>query len=62
MPFPVATAIAVGGDLLLSIMQSYMIAAKQQGLTDEQAKAYFLEHVDGFMEATARPVDPPKEG
>jgi hypothetical protein len=53
-----ATAIAVGGELLITLFQAYMLAAKQQGLSAEQAKASFDAHYDQFMALTDKPVEP----
>jgi hypothetical protein len=61
MASELATGIAVGGELLLTIFQAYMIAAKQQGMTAEQAKAKFLADYDGFMAASEKPVEAVKE-
>mgnify|MGYP001057350253 CR=1 FL=1 len=49
--------IAVGGDLLLSIVQAYMLAAHQQGLSAEEAKARFEASYAAFMDETAAPVE-----
>jgi hypothetical protein len=56
-----ATAITVGGELLITIFQAYMLASKQQGLTADQAKERFLSNFDKFMAATEKPIDPVKE-
>lgn len=55
-----ATAITVGGELLISLFQAYMLAAKQQGLTAEEAKMRFLSNFDSFMAETEKPIDPVK--
>lgn len=50
-------AIGIGADILLTLIQAYVIAAKQQGLTAEQAKTKFDEGVDAFMTASEQPVE-----
>lgn len=57
----VATAIAAGSELLITIIQAYMLAAKQQGLTAAQAKANFEKNFDAFMAESAEPVEAVKE-
>ena len=57
MPGATATAIAVGGDILLTLIQAYILAAKQQGLTAEQAKERFLSTYSQFMVESAIPVE-----
>lgn len=52
---------AVGGDLLLSIVQAYMLAAHQQGLSAEEARARFEANYAAFMDETAAPVEKVKE-
>ena len=53
-----ATAISVGGELLITLIQAYFLAAKQQQMTAEQAKAYFDANYDKFMALTDNPVEP----
>jgi len=52
-----ATAIAVGGDILLTLIEAYMMAAKQQGLTAEQAREKFLSTYPQFMAESAVSVE-----
>lgn len=56
-----ATAIIVGGELLIALLRAYSAAARQSGMAPDQAKAYFLANIDRFMADTAEPVEPPKE-
>ena len=56
-----ATAIPVGGDILLTLIQAYFMAAKQQGLSAEEAKAKFDTTYPQFMAASETPVEPVKE-
>lgn len=52
-----AAAIAVGGDILLTLIQAYMLAAKQQGLTAEEAKARFAAGYEAFIAESEAPVE-----
>jgi len=56
-----AAAIMVGGEVLIAIIQAYALAAKQQNLGAEQAKAFFLANADRFLAVSAQPVEPVKE-
>ena len=45
----------------ITIFQAYMLAAKQQSLTAEEAKVRFLANFDLFMVETEKPIDPVRE-
>jgi len=49
---------AIISELALALIQAYMLAAKQAGLTEAQAKTEFESAFAKFMEKSARPVDP----
>ena len=48
-------------EILLTLTQAYMLAAKQAGMDAETAKQTFLDNYDKFMEESSVPVDPVKE-
>ena len=53
-----AQAIIAGGfELGKLLIQAYYLAAKQHGLTEEQAKANFLTTYEKFMTVSAEPVE-----
>ena len=51
------TEIAIASELILTLVQAYLLAAKQAGLSEEEAKAEFLTLYDRFMIESAEPVD-----
>lgn len=54
----VGAAIVSGGfELGKLLIQAYMQAAKEKGLTEEQAKENFLKTYDEFMAVSAAPVE-----
>lgn len=57
-----APEIIYASELLVTLIQAYMLAAKQQGLTVEQAKETFISVHPIFMEKSKEPVPPVKEG
>jgi hypothetical protein len=57
----VAGGVGIAVDVLFTAFQAYMLAAKERGLTAEQAKAAFDANYDKFMAESAAPVDPVRE-
>ena len=58
---PASAAIAGLTQLGLALLNAWMIAAEQQGLSKEEAIALFPSIYTQFMVASAVPVDPVKE-
>ena len=48
---------AVVTELMITLIQAYMLAAKQAGLSEEQAKDEFTKNYLQFMTDSAKPVD-----
>ena len=59
MPLGLAAQAAIAGGFELGklLIQAYYLAAKQAGLTEEQAKANMIVTYDKFMVASAQPVE-----
>ena len=53
-----STGVMVAGNIVLTAVQLYLQACKQNNMTKEQAKAYFLDNYGPFMDETAGPVEP----
>jgi len=56
-----STAVAVGTEVLVTILNAYFLAAKQAGLSAEEAKATFNSKYAEFMTESALPVEDVKE-
>lgn len=52
---------AMISEIALALIQAYILAAKQAGLSEEQAKLEFDSVFTKFMVESAVPVDPVKE-
>ena len=52
---------AVLSELAIALLNAYMLAAKQAGLTKEQAKEEFNKNYTTFMTESATPVDEVKK-
>lgn len=53
--------VAILSELALTLLQAYMIAAKQAGLSKEEATKQFAVVLSEFKVASANPVDEVKE-
>jgi len=58
---PVSEGVAVASELVMTIVQAYILARRQEGISDEQAKEEFPVLYDKFMAESATPVEPVKE-
>jgi len=56
-----STAVAVGSEILVTILNLYFLASKQAGLSAEEAKATFESKYADFMAESALPVEDVKE-
>lgn len=48
---------AIISEIALALIQAYMLAARQAGLTEEQAKIQFAATFSKFMAESENPVD-----
>lgn len=58
---PVAEGAIIASELILTLVQAYMLAQKVAGKSDEEAIAEFPILYAKFMAESAKPVDPVKE-
>ena len=56
-----AAGITIASELILTIMQAYLLAQRIEGKSDEEAIAEFPLIYAKFMAESAKPVDPVKE-
>lgn len=58
---PVAEGAIIASELILTLVQAYMLAQKVAGKSDEEAIAEFPFLYAKFMAESEKPVDPVKE-
>ena len=57
---PVGETVAIASELVMTIMQAYILAQKQAGMSEEQAIAEFPLLYAKFKAESSKPVDPVK--
>lgn len=58
---PVSEGVAVASELVMTIVQAYILARRQEGVSDEQAKQEFPALCEKFLAESSGPVDPVNE-